>query len=294
MSRAGQRAGLIDARRVVVKIGTSSLQHERTGELDYLKIERIAMELCDLKARGMEVILVSSGAVGAGRAALHRPKLSDETTAVRQALAAVGQARLVMTYQRAFGEFGETAAQILMTRNTVVDAANRKNAKTTFTELLGMGVIPIVNENDTIATYENEYDRETESVIGDNDTLSAIVATLTDANLLILLSDIDGLYTDDPRVNSDAQMIPYVESVNDVVQMGKASTGSSGGTGGMRSKLTAARIATAMGIDMVIASGTDVRNIHRIIDGEEVGTLFAARREEGFDLPLFVKSLHYD
>lgn len=209
----------------------------------------------------------------------------ERQMAVKQACAAVGQARLMMTYQKIFAEYNQVAAQILMTKNTIVDDLNRFNAHNTFTQLLQMGVIPIVNENDTVATYEIE--------IGDNDTLSAIVAALVEADLLILLSDIDGLYTDDPRRNPEAAFIPQVDELTEeLLAMGKGSTGSNVGTGGMNTKLQAARIATSSGVDMVIANSKDIGILHRILDGREEGTLFVARRDETFDLPDFVSRLH--
>ena len=177
------------------------------------------------------------------------------------------------------------SAQIGITKNTIVDNLNRYNAHNTFTELLKMGVIPVVNENDTVATYEIE--------IGDNDTLSAIVAALVEADLLILLSDIDGLYTDDPRKNPDAKFIDEVTNLTpELMEMGKASTGSGVGTGGMSTKLIAAKIATSAGADMVIANSEDIGVLHRIMNGKQVGTLFAANRDEAFDLPGFVENLH--
>ena len=209
----------------------------------------------------------------------------ERQMAVKQACAAVGQARLMMIYQKLFAEYNQVAAQILMTKNTIVDDLNRFNAHNTFSQLLEMGVIPIVNENDTVATYEIE--------IGDNDTLSAIVAALVDADLLVLLSDIDGLYTDDPRQNPDAAFIPQVDELTEeLLAMGKGSTGSNVGTGGMNTKLQAARIATGSGVDMVIANSKDIGILHRILDGREEGTLFVSHREEGFDLPGFVNRLH--
>ena len=190
-----------------------------------------------------------------------------------------------MIYQKLFAEYNQVAAQILMTKNTIVDNLNRYNAHNTFSELLKMGVIPIVNENDTIATYEIEF--------GDNDTLSAVVAALVQADLLILLSDIDGLYTDDPRKNPDARFIDQVDELTDeLMEMGKGSTGSSVGTGGMNTKLIAAKIATKSNVDMVIANSRDIGVLHRILDGRPAGTLFVAHRDENFDLPAFVDGLH--
>ena len=280
------RSKLKDKKRIVVKIGSSSLQHPQTGELDYIKLEILVRELCNLKNPGKDVVLVTSGAIAQGRRAMH---LSDEDfsqnrIAMKQACAAIGQARLMMTYERIFAEYNQVTAQILLTKNTVVDNLNRYNAHNTFTQLLKMGVIPVVNENDTVATYELELD---------NDTLSAIVAALIGADLLILLSDIDGLYTDDPRKNPDAKFVDLVEELNDShMNMAKNSTGSSVGTGGMNTKLTAARIATRAGADMLIANSRDVRIIHQLMDGQNLGTLFVAHKDEAFDLPGFVSRLN--
>lgn len=283
------RALLKDKKRIVIKIGSSSLQHPETGDLDYIRMEVLIRELCDLRNQGKDVVLVSSGAIAAGRKAVHIKDINKEHgenhIAVKQACAAIGQARLMMTYQKIFAEYNQVTAQILMTKNTIVDNLNRYNAHNTFSELLKMGVIPIVNENDTVATYEIE--------IGDNDTLSAVVAALIGADLLILLSDIDGLYTDDPRKNKDAQFIDTVERIDDeLMQMGKASTGSNVGTGGMNTKLIAAKIATSAGADMIIANSEDIRIIHRIMDGRNLGTIFCAHKDENFDLPDFVADYH--
>lgn len=283
------REQIRDKKRIVVKIGSSSLQHKETGDLDYIRLEKLVRELCDIRNQGKEVILVTSGAIAAGKKAVHLKEIESRTQAeamaVKQACSAIGQARLMMTYQRLFAEYNQVAAQILMTKNTIVDNLNRYNAHNTFSELLKLGVIPIVNENDTVATYEIE--------IGDNDTLSAIVAALTEADLLILLSDIDGLFTDDPRTNPDARFIEQVDELTDeLMDMGKATTGSSVGTGGMNTKLIAAKIATSAGVDMVIANSRDIGILHRILAGENEGTLFVSRKDEGFDLPGFVDNLH--
>ncbi|MBO4290935.1 MAG: glutamate 5-kinase [Lachnospiraceae bacterium] len=278
-----------DKKRIVIKIGSSSLQHKETGEMDYYRLEKLVRELCNIRNQGKEVVLVTSGAIPAGKKALGISEIKSDVQAqamaMKQACSAVGQARLMMTYTKLFAEYNQIAAQILMTKNTIVDNLNRYNAHNTFTQLLEMGVIPVVNENDTVATYEIE--------IGDNDTLSAVVAALIDADLLILLSDIDGLYTDDPRKNPDAKFIEEVEELTpELMEMGKASTGSGVGTGGMSTKLIAARIATASGADMVIANSKDLGIIHRIVGGKKKGTLFAARRDESFDLVEFVENLH--
>ncbi|HIY59083.1 MAG TPA: glutamate 5-kinase [Candidatus Eisenbergiella pullistercoris] len=280
------RSRLKDKKRIVVKIGSSSLQHPQTGELDYIKLEVLVRELCNLRNQGKDVVLVTSGAIAQGRKAMHLTEedFGRNRIAMKQACAAIGQARLMMTYERIFSEYNQVTAQILMTKNTVVDNLNRYNAHNTFTQLLEMGVIPVVNENDTVATYELELD---------NDTLSAIVAALIGADLLILLSDIDGLYTDDPRQNPDARFIDLVEELSEAhLNMGKKSTGSSVGTGGMNTKLTAAQIATRSGADMLIANSRDVRILHRLMDGQNLGTLFVAHRDENFDLPGFVSRLN--
>lgn len=279
------RSKLKDKKRVVVKIGSSSLQHPETGDLDYIKMDILVRELCNIRNQGKDVILVTSGAIACGRRAVHISK--PATIAEKQACAAIGQARLMTTYQRIFSEYGHLAAQILMTRNTIVADLNRYNAHNTFSELMNMGVIPIVNENDTISTFEIE------DVIGDNDTLSAIVTALTGADLLILLSDIDGLYTDDPHKNPDAKFIDRVDSLTDeLLSMGKGTTGSDIGTGGMETKLTAAKIATYSGADMVIANGKDVRVIHRTMEGRNYGTIFKANKNEAFNFAQFVDNLH--
>ncbi len=277
---------LKDKQRIVIKIGSSSLQHAETGDLDYTKLDVLVRELCDLRNRGKDVVLVTSGAIAVGKKAIMMEDVKkDNPIAVKQACAAVGQARLMMTYQKIFAEYNQVAAQILMTKNTIVDNLNRFNAQNTFAELFKLGVIPIVNENDTVATYEIE--------IGDNDTLSAIVASLVEADVLLLLSDIDGLYTDDPHTNPEAEFISVVpELTEELLDMGKASTGSQVGTGGMNTKLQAAKIAGSMGVDMVIANSKDIKVIHRILDGQEIGTMFLANRDESFDLPLFVQQMH--
>lgn len=281
------RETLKDKKRIVIKIGSSSLQHKESGDMDYTRLEMLVRELCDLKNMGKDVILVSSGAIAAGKRAVKLGDISDAPNqiALKQACAAIGQARLMMVYQKLFAEYYQTTAQILMTKNTIVEDLNRYNAHNTFTELLNMNVIPVVNENDTIATDE--------IVIGDNDRLSAIVAALVDADLLILLSDIDGLYTDDPRKNPDAKFIDIVPVLDDTyMDMGKATTGSNVGTGGMNTKMQAGKIATASGCDMVIANSDDIRNIHKIVAGESVGTLFVANKDDNFNLKEFVRDIH--
>lgn len=282
-----RKALMADKKRIVIKIGSSSLQHKETGDLDYTKLDVLVRELCNLRNMGKDVVLVTSGAIAVGEKAILPNREEDNPIAVKQACAAVGQARLMMIYQKIFAEYNQVAAQILMTKNTIIDNLNRFNARNTFAELFKLGVVPIVNENDTVATYELG--------IGDNDTLSAIVAALIDADMLILLSDIDGLYTDDPRKNPAAKYIEVVEELTEeLMEMGKASTGSSSGTGGMNTKLQAARIAGNMGVDMVIANSADIKVIHRILAGQNIGTLFLAHKEDGFDLPLYVQQMAHD
>ncbi len=275
-----ERNRLKEKKRIVIKIGSSSLTHQESGELNLLKIERLVRIISDLKGAGKDVVLVSSGAIATGRQALHHRKKPD-TLAQRQAFAAVGQARLMMVYQRMFAEYSQVAAQILLTKDTMVNDGSRRNARNTFDELLLLGAVPIVNENDTVSTSEIPF----LDSFGDNDRLSAIVAALIGADLLILLSDIDGLYTDDPRTNEKAQFISLVSEITgEFLNMGKATSGSDVGTGGMAAKLAAARIATDSGSDMVIANGEQVEVIHQIIEGEEKGTLFLAHRNRDFDL----------
>jgi len=257
------------------------LNHEETGGLNFTKLEKLVRELCDLRNQGVDVCLVSSGAIAVGRSSMgmkERPK----TMAKKQACAAVGQARLMMTYQKMFSEYHQTAGQVLMTKKTMLDNVSRKNAQNTFEELFELGVIPIVNENDTVSTYEIQF--------GDNDTLSAIVASLISADLLILLSDIDGLYTDDPHANPNAKLIKDVDVIDEkLLHMAKESTGSDVGTGGMATKLTAARIATRSGCDMIIANGKDVGILHEIFEGDFTGTLFHQHYDEDFYISDYIE-----
>lgn len=271
---------LKDKKRIVVKIGSSSLMHSETGKLDLLKIERLVRALVDIKNSGKEVILVSSGAIAVGKTAIGLHERPDELP-VKRACAAIGQAKLMMVYQKLFAEYGTIAAQVLLTKYTMLNPVTRTNAENTFKELLHIGAIPVVNENDTVSTYEIEQVQS----FGDNDKLSALVASITEADLLILLSDIDGLYTDDPNKNPDAKFINVVDKIDEqLMNMGKNSSGSSVGTGGMSAKLVAAQIATYSGTDMVITNGNDVTNISRIINGENTGTLFLQHEYNDFNI----------
>lgn len=265
-----------DKNRIVVKVGSSSLTHKETGRVDLNKMEVLIRELCDLRNRGKDVILVSSGAIAVGKTLVGLKERPNEL-AVKQACAAIGQCRLMMIYQKIFAEYNHIAAQVLMTKKTVLDNLSRYNAHNTFLELMNLGVIPIVNENDTVSTYEIQF--------GDNDTLSAIVTDIAEADLLILLSDIDGLFTDDPNVNPNAKFVDVVEKLDEnLMNMGKGSTGSNVGTGGMATKLNAAKIATSAGADMVIANAADFHILHDIIEGKQVGTVFKAHKDENYNI----------
>lgn len=264
------REYLKEKKRIVIKIGTSTITHMDTGHLNLLKLEKFVRILTDIRNQNKEVVIVSSGAIGAGRKALGI-KGKPESLSIKQACAAVGQARLMMIYQKLFAEYNQTIAQILITKATLTNEISRRNAEGTFHELLHMGVIPIVNENDPIST-----DQIQDGNFGDNDTLSANVAELVDADLLILLSDIDGLYTDDPRCNSNARFINYVENIDGKLEAMAKGASTNLGTGGMATKIAAAKLANATGTDMVIANGEHVDNILRVLNGEEVGTLFRA------------------
>ena len=267
-------------KRVVIKIGSSSLTHPETGKLNVVKIEHLVRELSDLHNQGIDVCLVSSGAIAVGRAAMGiKERPSDIST--KQACAAVGQAKLMMVYQKLFAEYNQTAGQVLMTKNTMVNPVSRENAKNTFDELFHLRVIPVVNENDTVSTYEMQF--------GDNDTLSALVASIVGADLLILLSDIDGLYTDDPHSNPDAKLLDVVDSIDEqIYEMAKDSTGSNVGTGGMATKLAAAKIATFSVTDMIIDNGKDVRILQDIFQDDYVGTLFTANENPNFNVATYV------
>ena len=278
------REAVKDKKRIVIKIGSSSLMHNETGRLNLGKIEKLVRTIVDIKNSGKDVVLVSSGAIAVGRMAIGLNEKPDELP-VKQACAAIGQAKLMMVYQKIFAEYSTTAAQVLMTKATVMNDKSRRNAQNTFNELLNLGAVPIVNENDTVSTYEIKQVQ----TFGDNDRLSAIVTSIIDADLLILLSDIDGLYTDDPNSNPDARFINQVDVIDDkLLNMGKSTSGSGVGTGGMATKLKAAGIAVSTGADMVIANGNDIDNIAKIMSGADVGTLFVSCKDENFDLVKFI------
>ena len=275
------REAVKDKKRIVIKIGSSSLMHNETGRINLGKIEKLVRTIVDIKNSGKDVVLVSSGAIAVGRMAIGLNEKPDELP-VKQACAAIGQAKLMMVYQKIFAEYSTTAAQVLMTKATVMNDKSRRNAQNTFNELLNLGAVPIVNENDTVSTYEIKQVQ----TFGDNDRLSAIVTSIIDADLLILLSDIDGLYTDDPNSNPDARFINQVDVIDDkLLNMGKSTSGSGVGTGGMATKLKAAGIAVSSGADMVIANGNDIA---KIMSGADVGTLFVSCKDENFDLVKFI------
>lgn len=264
------RSYLKDKKRIVIKVGTSTVTHMETGHIDLGKLERFARVITDIHNQNKEVVIVSSGAIGAGRKALgmtQRPK----SLAQKQACAAVGQAKLMMIYQKLFAEYNQTIAQILITKRTMINEISKTNVQNTFRELLELGVVPIVNENDVVST-----DQIQDGNFGDNDTLSATVAELIDADLVILLTDIDGLYTDDPRTNKKATFISCVETIDEKLEAMAKGTDTSVGTGGMATKIAAAKMAKEAGVDMVIANGDKISNIARILDGNDIGTLFKA------------------
>ena len=254
--------------RIVVKVGTSTLAHP-TGRMNIRRVEALCKTLCDVKNAGHEVILVSSGAIGMGVGKLSlKERPADIPT--KQAAAAVGQCELMYTYDRLFSEYNHTVAQLLVTGDDVQDEARRVNFHNTLYRLLELGALPVINENDTVGTDE--------IVIGDNDTLSAIVASTVRADVLVLLTDIDGLYTAVPRGDASARLIPVVEAVTPELEALAGGNGTSLGTGGMVTKLRAARIASEAGIDMIIANGARPELLYDIIDGKPVGTRFIGRK----------------
>ena len=266
------RLYLKNKKRIVIKIGSSSLIHEETGGLDYIKLEKLVRIISDLKNQDKDVVLVSSGAIGVGSKSLGLQK-KPKTTSLRQACAAVGQGQLMMVYQRLFYEYHQIAAQVLLTFDVITSQERRHNA--------------VNNENDTVAIEEVDIN------FGDNDTLSAIVANMINADLLLLLTDIDGLYTDDPRNNPDATLIPVVERIDDKIKAMAKGAGSGYGTGGMTTKISAAKIAANSGADMLILSGDDIGNLGRALNGESVGTLFKAYKEPNFDVVRYITHKEY-
>ena len=258
--------------RIVVKVGTSTLAHAG-GRLNIRRVELLCKVLSDLKNAGCEVVLVSSGAIGMGVGKLGLPGRPEDMPG-KQAAAAVGQCELMYTYDKLFSEYNHTVAQILLTADDIQDTRRRGYVHDTLERLLSLGALPIVNENDAVAVDEIGI----HTTIGENDSLSAIVAKLVGADTLVLLSDIDGLYTADPRKNPDATLIPVVEAITPEILALAGGTGSSLGSGGMATKLKAAQIATDAGIDMMITNGENPENLYALLEGRSIGTRFIGRR----------------
>ncbi len=255
-----------NVRRLVVKVGTSTLTYE-TAKLNLQRMDRLTRVLADLRNRGIEVILVSSGAIAVGVSKLKLPAKPHDIGG-RQACAAVGQCELMYIYDKLFGEYGQTTAQVLLTRDCVDDALRLNNIRSAFERLLDMGALPIINENDTVSTEEIEF--------GDNDTLSAVVARIVRADALVILTDIDGLHAQNPTEHPDAPLIHVVDHIDEETKRIAGGAGSSRGTGGMYTKVTAAEQATGAGIVTAIADGSDPEILYRLLDGDEVGTVFTA------------------
>lgn len=253
-----------NAKKIVIKVGTSTLTYDGGG-INIRRMEELVKVISDIKNSKKEIILVTSGAIGVARGKMgfnDRPKCVRD----KQALAAIGQCELMNYYSRLFGQYNHNVAQVLLTKDVTTDTIRCENAKNTFARLLDLGVIPIVNENDVISTEQIEF--------GDNDTLSATVASLVGADLLIILSDIDGLYDADPRQNPQAKLIDVVEKIDDSIISLAGGAGSNRGTGGMITKIHAAKAATEAGCDMLIANGADPDVLYDILDGKKIGTLF--------------------
>ncbi|MCL2106359.1 MAG: glutamate 5-kinase [Oscillospiraceae bacterium] len=253
-----------DAKRVVVKVGTSTLTYEN-GKTNIRRVSRLAQVLSDLRNGGREVVLVSSGAIGVGVGKLNLSARPEDTQG-KQAAAAVGQCELMFLYSKLFGEYGNVVSQLLLTRDDVENEIRRVNLLNTFTRLFSYGAIPIVNENDSVSTYEIEF--------SDNDELSAAVARLIRADALILMTDVDGLYTGNPLEDENATILPVVHGVTEEILALAGHSGTRRGTGGMVTKLRAAKAATEAGIDTVIMNGMNPENLYQLMDGRQTGTLF--------------------
>ena len=258
-----------EVRRIVVKVGTSTLTYDN-GRLNIRRIERLVRTISDLQNRGFEMVLVSSGAVTLGAAKMGLAERPREL-AMKQAAAAVGQCELMHIYDKMFLEYGINVAQILLTRENIIDDDQRENIHNTFTSLMRTGGVPIVNENDTVGTAELKHIEN----FGDNDTLSAVVARMCDADLLVIFSDIDGLYDSDPRKNPQAKLIGHVTKIDAKIRRMAGGAGSAHGTGGMATKITAAELCMDAGIPMLVANGDKEGILYDIVDGKSVGTLFA-------------------
>ena len=262
--------------KIVVKVGTSTLTHP-SGDLDLRSMERLVRAMADLKGEGNEMILVSSGAIAVGTAKLGLAERPKELR-FKQAAAAVGQCSMMHIYDKLFLEYNCNTAQILLTDGDVEDEERASHLRSTFSALLEMGVIPVVNENDSVSSAEIETGQH--KVLGDNDTLSAIVAKLCEADLLVLLSDIDGLYEADPRTHPEAKLLARVEEVTEEILQMAGGAGTWRGTGGMATKLSAAQIAMGAGCDMVITNGKRPQDLYEIAEGKNIGTRFCAKKEK--------------
>lgn len=265
------RSRIKEAVRIVIKVGTSTLTYDN-GKTNLANVEKLVRKLVDLSNRGKEIILVSSGAVGIGMGVLGINKRPDAISE-RQAIASVGQSELMHLYSKLFSEFGIKVGQILLTRDVFANKLMRSNVKNTFESLISKGVVPIVNENDSVATEELEFDEN--NTFSENDMLSALVAILTGSDLLILLSDQDGFYTGDPRQDNDVRILETVTDINGEIHKFAGGNGTMRGTGGMVTKLNAAKLCMQNNINVIIANGDNMDNIEGIIDGETIGTLFA-------------------
>ena len=260
--------------RIVVKVGTSTLTHD-SGNLDLRSMEHLVRTLSDLSGMGHEIILVTSGAIAVGTAKLGLPERPKELR-MKQATAAVGQCRMMHLYDKLFSEYNRSMAQILLTGDDVEEEDRAMHLRSTFSALLEMGVIPVVNEHDSVSSAEIETGHH--KVLGDNDTLSAIVARLCNADLLVLMSDINGLYDADPKTHPDAKLLHHVHEITPEILEMAGGAGSWRGTGGMATKLTAARIAMESGCDMVITNGARMDDLYGIVAGEDIGTRFLAAK----------------
>lgn len=262
------RKNLTNTKRIVIKIGSSSLTHVG-GRLNLLRIEKLTRVISDLHNAGKEVVLVSSGAIAAGAGKMGIDK-KPEDKIKKQALAAIGQAELIKIYDKFFEEYNKIVAQVLLTKDGVENSLRRRNARNTLNELINMGIIAIINENDTVSTDEIEF--------GDNDRLSATVATLIGADLLIILSDIDGVFTSDPSRDQSAELISKVMNVDEDLEKYVFSNASNFGTGGMETKFAAARLCLEQGVDMIITNGSDPLNIYDVLEGKDRGTFFVSKK----------------
>lgn len=267
LNNEASREALKKAKRIVIKVGTSTITYAN-GKRNFSQIDRLAREISDLQNQGKKMILVTSGAVAVGVDRMGLPG-KPKTIPGKQAAAAVGQGVLMHTYEKFFADYGQIVAQVLITKTEAIDRHRYTNTRNTFMELMRQRVIPIVNENDVVALDELK--------IGDNDNMSALVAGIVDADLVIILSDVDGLYTDNPQTHPDAVIVPEVAEITPEIEASAGGVGSARGTGGMATKIQAAKAATSSGIHLVIASGTEKNAITRVLQGEELGTLFVSR-----------------